>query len=178
MLNFGAGGSALLLRRGSERNQILGSAVIVDGSFSEDVVMPAGGSLNPPTRETIEQGLHMLEVNHMEHMRERLGVVSLPNFIRVIDEAVVQSGATRSDISFLIITHMKRSFHKEIVETLGLQANQALYLEEYGHIQSVDQPLGLHLAAEQGLIHNGDLVVLAGAGTGYTWSATAIRWGK
>lgn len=34
------------------------------------------------------------------------------------------------------------------------------------------------LAQERGLLRDGDLVVLAGAGTGYTWSATAIRWGE
>jgi hypothetical protein len=52
-----------------------------------------------------------------------------------------------------------------------------VYLEDYGHIQSVDQALALKLAQERGLLHDGDLIVLAGAGTGYTWSATALRWG-
>ena len=101
-----------------------------------------------------------------------------PGFVRVIDEAVTGSGAARDDLKFLAITHMKPSFHRELLRALGLREDQSIYLEEYGHIQSVDQALALKLAQERGLLHDGDLVVLAGAGTGYTWSATAVRWGE
>ncbi len=177
MTNFGAGASAVILHRGATRNQILESAVMVDGSFSENVVMPGGGCRNPTSMDTVNAGLHVLDVQEFEDMRDRLGALSLPNFVKVIDDAVRRSGATRQDIAFLIITHMKPSFHREIVETLGLRPEQAFYLEEYGHIQSVDQALGLKMAVERNLVKEGDLVVLAGAGTGYTWSATALRWG-
>lgn len=177
MLNFGAGGSALVLTRESPRNQVLESSCIVDGSFSNHVIMAGGGTRHPTTTDTLHSGMHMLDVYDIETMRDRLGSISLPNFIRVIDEAVLRSNATRSDIDFLIITHMKPSFHHDILRTLGLRPDQSYYLQDYGHIQSVDQHLGLYLAAQQKLINDGDLVVLAGAGTGYTWSATAIRWG-
>lgn len=60
---------------------------------------------------------------------------------------------------------------------MGLTPEQSVYLEHYGHIQSVDQALALSLGLQQGKIQPGDLIVLAGAGTGYTWSASAIRWG-
>ncbi len=178
MFNFGAGGSAVLLQRGATSNQVLGSSTIVDGSFSENVVMPGGGSLHPTNLATVNKGLHTLDVLQIEDMRDRLGSVSLPNFVRVIDQAAEKSGATRADIRFLLITHMKPSFHAQILQTLGLRPEQSLYLDEYGHMQSVDQPLGLKVAAQHGLLHDGDLVILAGAGTGYTWSATALRWGQ
>lgn len=177
MFNFGAGGSAILLRRGYKKNTLLESSIMVDGSFSEAVVMPGGGTLHPPTSETINQGLHQLDVLGLDEMRERLGAVSLPNFVKVIKEAVERSGATQKELAFLLITHMKPSFHQEILTALGLRSEQSLYLDEYGHIQSVDQPLALKLAALQGKLREGDLVVVAGAGTGYTWSATALRWG-
>jgi 3-oxoacyl-[acyl-carrier-protein] synthase-3 len=57
------------------------------------------------------------------------------------------------------------------------QPDQSVYLEDYGHIQSVDQVLLLQLGLAEGKIQPGDLIVLAGAGVGYTWSAAAIRWG-
>jgi 3-oxoacyl-[acyl-carrier-protein] synthase-3 len=82
------------------------------------------------------------------------------------------------DINFVGITHMKRSFYLEILSAVGVSAEQSVYLEDYGHIQSVDQVLALQLGLAQGKIHEGDLVVLAGAGTGYTWSAIALRWGS
>lgn len=177
MFNFGAGGSAMLLQR-TTGNQVLESAVLVDGSFSENVVMRGGGARHPASADTIAERLHELDVLQLDDMRDRLGAVSLPNFVQVIDQAVQRSGASRDQIAFLAVTHMKPSFHRELLRALGLRDDQAIYLDEYGHIQSVDQALALKLAQERGLLHDGDLVVLAGAGTGYTWSATALRWGR
>ncbi|HEY1013823.1 MAG TPA: 3-oxoacyl-ACP synthase [Herpetosiphonaceae bacterium] len=178
MYNFGAGASALLLSRGLARNEVLESAVIVDGSFSENVVMRGGGARHPASAASVEAGLHQLDVLQLEDMRDRLGALSQPNFIRVIDQAVGRSGFRREDIAFLALTHMKPSFHQSLLAELGLREDQAIYLDDYGHIQSVDQQLALHLAAQRGLLRDGDLVVLAGAGTGYTWAATALRWGE
>jgi 3-oxoacyl-[acyl-carrier-protein] synthase III len=116
-------------------------------------------------------------VTNPRMMAERLGETSLQNFVRVIGEAVEQSGASLADVRFLGITHMKRSFYLEILEAIGLTPEQSVYLEDYGHVQSADQALALELGLAAGKIQPGDLVVLAGAGTGYTWSAVALRWG-
>ena len=177
MLNFGAGASALLLKRGATENIILGASAFTDGSLSETVV------LNPqatPSGEAQIVGdvVGRLDVMNPDYMTERLGETSLPNFIRVIREAVEKSGATMRDIGFMGIVHMKRSFYKEILAECGVSEEKSVYLEDYGHIQSVDQAVALQLGLAQGKIKDGDLVVLAGAGVGYTWSAIAIRWGK
>ena len=177
MFNFGAGASAMLLRRDYATNQVLESAVLVDGSFSENVVMRGGGARFPASQATVDAGYHQLDVLQLEDMRDRLGLVSQPNFVQVIDQAVTRSGYRRSDIDFLAITHMKPSFHNGLLHDLGLRPDQAIYLDDYGHIQSVDQQLALDLAQQRGLLKAGDLVVLAGAGTGYTWAASAVRWG-
>ena len=172
MYNFGAGASAILLRRGHPHNQVLQSAVMNDGSLSETVVMQGGGTRYP---DRLDQ--HSLDVTDLAFMGERLGAVSQPNFIAVIREAVERSGYTVGDIDFLALTHMKRSAHAAILAELGLRPDQAVYLDEYGHIQSVDQALALRLGEEQSKLRPGSLAVLAAAGTGYTWSATAVRWG-
>src|SRR5690349_15444309 len=56
MLNLSAGGGALVLRKGYPRNRLLGTSVIVDGSFSLDVIVPAGGTMEPLTAEGIAAG--------------------------------------------------------------------------------------------------------------------------
>lgn len=175
MFNFGAGGGAMLLQRGAMKNTILGASAITDGSLSETVLLTeaAIGDGEPVVGELRGR----LDVTDGDYMAERLGEVSLPNFIRVIREAVEQGGATLEDVRFLGITHMKRSFYLQILEAVGLTAEQSVYLENYGHVQSVDQALAIELGLAQGKIRPGDLIVLAGAGTGYTWSAVAVRWG-
>ncbi len=177
MFNFGAGGSAAIFRRGLARNLVLESAVRTDGSLADTVVLtPAEGEMRlmPPEMGTLHG---RLDVQGADYMAERLGAVSLANFVGVISEAVERSGYALSDLRFLGITHMKASFFREILAAVGLTPDQAVYLDHYGHIQSVDQVLALELGLAQGKIKDGDLIALAGAGTGYTWSATALRWG-
>jgi 3-oxoacyl-[acyl-carrier-protein] synthase-3 len=180
MFNFGAGGGAMLLMRGAAgrpvRNPILGAAAITDGSLSEAVILTeAAVAAGEPA--VVGELRGRLDVTDPDYMAERLGAVSLDNFVRVISEAVEQSGASVGDIAFLGITHMKRSFYLQILEAVGLTAEHSVYLDHYGHVQSVDQALALQLGLAAGKIRSGDLVVLAGAGTGYTWSAIALRWG-
>lgn len=175
MFNFGAGGGAMLLKRGATTNLIMGAAAITDGSLSESVIL-TGAAVGDQV-EAVGDLHGRLDVTNPAYMAERLGAVSLTNFVKVIQEAVEVGGAKLSDVRFMGITHMKRSFYLEILKAVGLTADQSVYLEDYGHVQSVDQVLALELGVAQGKIKPGDLIVLAGAGTGYTWSAVSVRWG-
>lgn len=176
MFNFGAGGGAMLLERGARANLILGASAITDGSLSETVILTREPDALDGD-EALGDLRGRLDVTDAAYMADRLGAVSLRNFVRAIREAVERSGAALEDVAFLGITHMKRSFYLEILSSIGLTPDQSVYLEDYGHVQSIDQALALELGLAQGKIRPGDLVVLAGAGTGYTWSAVAIRWG-
>lgn len=202
MFNFGSGASAFVVESADEagaagdgsedgggtdaggapfhgraRATVLASAAETDGSFAGDVVMPAGGSVRPPSEETVREGLHTLDVPDPDGMKERLGPVSLPAYLSVADTALERSGFTRDDLDFVALTHMKRSFHDRVLDELGLDpASDGYYLDEYGHVQSVDQALALEAGVETGRLESDDLVCLLAAGTGYTWSATLIRW--
>ena len=61
---------------------------------------------------------------------------------------------------------------------LGLGPEQSIYLDHYGHMSAVDPLFSLCLARDGGRLHDGDLVVLLAAGTGFTWAASAVRWGR
>jgi 3-oxoacyl-[acyl-carrier-protein] synthase-3 len=177
MYNFGAGGGAMILQRGVDKNLIVGMSAVTDGMLSEAVVMSSDPDAVGDGVAEIGDLRGRLDVVQPDYMAERLNQTSLTNFVRVIRESVEQSGVALTDMKFLGITHMKRSFYLEILQAVGLTPEQSVYLEDYGHIQSVDQVLLLQLGLQQGKIKEGDLVVLAGAGVGYTWSAVAIRWG-
>ncbi|MFB6093900.1 MAG: 3-oxoacyl-ACP synthase [Halanaeroarchaeum sp.] len=180
MFNFGSGASAAILERepGSRtRARVHESAAITDGSFADDVVMPAGGSRRPPSRESVAADLHHLTVRDPEDMKERLGAVSADNFLSVADRALERSGYDRDALDFVALTHMKRSFHEHLVAELGLDSSDHHYLDHYGHVQSVDQVLAVDEALHRDLIAAGDVVLFLAAGTGYTWSATVLTWG-
>jgi 3-oxoacyl-[acyl-carrier-protein] synthase-3 len=138
-----------------------------------DTIMPAGGSRLPARADTVAAGLHRLDVQDLDHMRTRLDEVSGANFLHVIDTALSRSGEDHVD--FLAAVHMKRSMHRWLLDAVGNP--RSFYLEEYGHMQAADQLVVLQEARTRGLMRDGDVIVLAAAGVGYTWSATVVRWG-
>ncbi|MFC7057276.1 3-oxoacyl-ACP synthase [Halovenus salina] len=181
MFNFGSGASAAVLEHDPDRSRtralVHGSDAVTDGSFSEDVVMPAGGSVAPPSHETVEADDHTLDVPDPDGMKERLGEVSLDNYLTVAEGALEQSGYEPDDIDFVAVTHMKRSFHDLLLDRLGLDPeSDGYYLDEYGHVQSVDQIIALEEGRKRGRVESGDVVLFLAAGTGYTWAATALAW--
>lgn len=178
MYNLGAGGGAMVLQKGYAQNRVLGTHMITDGSFSEDIVVTTGGTKNPITKETLEQGLYQLDVMDPEGMKERLDEKSMANFIVCVEKALEKSGLTKGDIDYIAMLHMKRSAHHYVLGELGLSEEQSIYLDHYGHIGQIDQILSMELALAQGKIKPGDIVVLVSAGIGYAWGANVIQWGE
>ncbi|WP_075617861.1 3-oxoacyl-ACP synthase [Paenisporosarcina indica] len=178
MFNLGAGGGAMILRKNHPRNHLLESDIMTDGSFSEDVVVPVGGTKSPLTQELLLSGAYKLDVLDPEGMKKRLEQKSMQNFLKVIRHSLSKSGYTEQDISFVAILHMKKSAHDFVLNELGLSEGQSIYLHEYGHIGQMDQIISLQLAEQQGKLKNGDIVVLVSAGIGYAWGATTIKWGS
>lgn len=181
MFNFGSGAAAYVLETDVDEERIRAtvheSHALTDGSFADDVVMPAGGSVRPPSEETVAADAHMLDVPDPDGMKERLAPVSLPNYLTVADTALDRSGYNREDVDFAAVTHMKRSFHETLLSELGLDPEtDSYYLDEFGHVQSADQILALHEGLERDQIQPGDVVLFLAAGTGYTWAATVLEW--
>ncbi|WP_458413303.1 3-oxoacyl-ACP synthase [Schinkia sp. CFF1] len=177
MFNFADGGAAALIQRNG-KNQLLGSSIVTDGSFHDDVKIPAGGSVYVPSVNSVKNKMHFLDVTNPLEMKERLDPITVPNFVKVVQEAVQKSGYKKEDIDLLLPLHTKKSMYKELLKKLGLTEEQSIYLDHYGHMSALDPCIGLHVAKEIGKLKNGDLVVTVSAGTGYTWAATAIKWGE
>ncbi|QBP41051.1 3-oxoacyl-ACP synthase [Paenisporosarcina antarctica] len=177
MFNLGAGGAAIVLKKNHGENIVLESDIMTDGSFSEDVVVPVGGTKTPLTGELLASGAYKLDVLDPNGMKKRLELKSMQNFLQVIRHSLVKSGFSEPDISYLAILHMKKSAHDFVLHELGLLEDQSIYLHEYGHIGQLDQIISLHLAEQNGKLQKGDIVVLVSAGIGYAWGATTINWG-
>jgi 3-oxoacyl-[acyl-carrier-protein] synthase-3 len=178
MYNLAAGGGAIVLRRGHTENLLLESTIITDGSFSKDVVVPLGGTKQPVNAELLKTNRIQLDVLDPEGMKQRLEEKSMKNFMYVIEDSLRKSGYTAEQLDYLAILHMKRSAHDHILSQLGLDQEQAIYLNHYGHLGQFDQILSLELALEQGRVKDGNIVSMVSAGIGYAWAANTICWGR
>jgi 3-oxoacyl-[acyl-carrier-protein] synthase III len=171
MFNFGDGAVAGLLVGDGRRNEVLGSHAITNGAYSLQVKVPGGGSVDPG-------GYAFLDVQDPAEMKGGLDQESLPNFVAAARGAVERSGLTMDELAFVCPLHTKRSMFLALLSELGMREDQAVYLDDTGHMSGVDSLLGLDRAVRGGLVHDGDNVLLLSAGTGYTWAATVIRWGE
>jgi 3-oxoacyl-[acyl-carrier-protein] synthase-3 len=178
MFNFGDGAVAGLLVADADTNLVLASHAITDGSFALQVKVPAGGSVEPPSLESVRAHRHYLDVADPDAMKNGLDDVSLSNFVAAARGALERSGLGLEDVSYVCGIHMKRSMHDAIVQALGVDPARVSYLDDTGHMSGVDPLLGLDRAVRTGEIAPGDVVLLLAAGTGYTWAATALRWGS
>jgi 3-oxoacyl-[acyl-carrier-protein] synthase-3 len=177
LFNIGAGAGAMLLRRNWPRNHVLGSHLMSDGSMSEHVIVPASGTKQFPTDEAVKQGLFYFDLVEPEAMKNRLNEVSMSNWMHCIDEALRKSGYRRADVGFLNMVLVKPSAHREMLQRLGLTEEQSVYLSNYGHIGEQDSIISIVEGLKQGRLKDGDLMVIVGAGIGYVWGATCVKWG-
>ncbi|MGH2829889.1 MAG: 3-oxoacyl-ACP synthase [Actinomycetota bacterium] len=177
MINFGDGAAAVLLRRGLQQNRVLGSSILTDGSFWDQVRVPGGGTVHPTGHDTVDAGLHFLDVRDPQEMKTRLDPITLKRFLDVSIDALDRSGLEIGDVDLLLPIHMKRSIHRALLLEFGLIEQQSVYLDTHGHMSAVDPVMGLSLAGERGLLRDGTTILILAAGTGYTWAATVLRWG-
>jgi len=183
MWDFADGASAVWLKKGYKKNRILSGFFVTDGYYNH--VYNNSGSKGLLSDLPKEKMRYIgVAKNHREKMtKPRKGYrdfreLSKSNFVRVIRESVRKSGYRDEDIDYVALLHLIPSFRKQILGELGLNESQhSSSLDEYGHLQSTDWILSLDLGVREGKVREGSLVVAVGAGTGFSWGATAIKWG-
>ena len=176
MLDIGAGGAAVLLEKGYNRNVVLSSSFRGDGSFSEDCIIPVLGSSKWPPEEQDLNSLYF-QVKDEKSFKQKLSEKTMDNFYAVIKESLSDSELTVGDIDYLAILHFKKSAHKAILKELGLSLEQSTYLDHYGHIGQNDQLISIKEGIRDGKIKDGNNIVLVGAGLGFVWASTVVKWG-
>ena len=177
MFNFGDGAAAAVLERDLGRNEILETAMIVDGRFATDVYVPGIGCVNRDKIDDMTYEDRHLRVRDLKDMKVRLDPITLGNFCKVMDTAVERSGYTNDQVGFLAPICMKKSMLIGLLDHFGLSEEKSFLLEDYGHCQSADCFLALEEGMRHGRLQDGDVVVTIAAGTGYSWASTVIKWG-
>ena len=176
MFDLGAGGSAVILQSGYEKNVLMGASFKGDGSFSELCTVKPGGVKSWPVSVDDIDKMHFT-IDDPELFKEKLKGVTVPNFYKVVREALFESGLGDEDLDYLGILHFNRRTHDAFLDEFNLSPEQSYYLEDYGHIGQNDQIISLEEGLKLGRIKTGDNVVFVAGGIGFVWSACVIRFG-
>lgn len=177
MYNLSAAGGAVILRKGFDKNLVLGSHIMSDGTMARDAGAVYGGTVNPITPENYQKAYKSLTLMNEKHMKDRLNQVSMDNWLHCIDRAFEKSGLEKRKMDYLAILHIKRSMHHYMLDVLNLTPQQSFYLENIGHAGQIDQIISIEHGLIEGKIKQGSIVTQIAAGIGYAWAANVIRWG-
>jgi 3-oxoacyl-[acyl-carrier-protein] synthase-3 len=170
---FGDGAGAVLLEPAEPGYGILDFHHRVDGSGRHDLLMPAGGSLLPPSVATVNARQHFLKQNGKVVFK--FAVSQMVGSIQVLLE---RHGLKPADVALVVPHQANQRILDAVAERLGVPHERvASVLACYGNTTGATLPLALHAAVEAGRVQRGDLVVFAAVGAGFTAGATLVRWG-
>lgn len=170
---FGDGGGAVLVEP-CEDGEIGMIDFIneIDGSGGVALNLPAGGSLNPPTHETIDKKMHFI---HQD------GQAVYKFAVRKMAEATAnlleRNGITGADLGCFIPHQANKRIITSTSDRLGLDPERVIInIDKYGNTSAGTIPLAMETAVEQGKLNKGDLVLLAAVGAGFTVGTALLRW--
>ncbi|MGH9339755.1 MAG: beta-ketoacyl-ACP synthase III [Acidobacteriota bacterium] len=171
---FGDGAGAVLLEPTTEEGiGILDSLLRSDGSGGKYLYMPAGGSRNPASRQTVEHKMHY--VHQDGRTVYKFAVKMMPE---VSNQILERNGFTTEDLKLYVPHQANLRIINAAVERMKLKPEQvAVNIDRYANTTAATIPIGLAEAHCSGHIKKGDLVLLASFGAGFTWGGVLLRWG-
>jgi 3-oxoacyl-[acyl-carrier-protein] synthase III len=170
---FGDGAGAVILEPAEDDSVgIIDFIHEVDGSGGCSLYMPGGGSLNPSTRETVEQRMHFVHQDGQAVFK-----FAVRKQAEVCEKLLRRNGLKGSDIAAFIPHQANKRIITATADRLGLRPESVIInIDRFGNTTAGTIPLAMETARQEGKLKKGDLVLLAAVGAGFTVGATLLRW--
>ncbi len=145
----------------------------VDGAGGDALRMPAGGSLMPASHKTVDERQHFIKQDGATVFK-----FAVRNTEEVCRRLLARNNLTGKDIDVFVSHQANRRIIQSAAEKLELEPEKVVInIERFGNTTAATIPLALQDAVDQGRIKNGDLVLLASVGAGFTVGSVLVRWG-
>jgi 3-oxoacyl-[acyl-carrier-protein] synthase-3 len=171
---FGDGAGAVMLERAGDDEEygIVDFAHEVDGSGGPYLYMPAGGSLNPSSHETVDKNMHVVHQDGKQVFK-----YAVRKMYEIAETVLKRNQLTANDIKLLIPHQANMRIIQATADRLGLPPERVmLNISKYGNTTAATIPLGMADAIAEGRLNKGDLILLVSVGAGYTVGAVLVRW--
>ena len=170
---FGDGAGAVVVSAAADGEpHIIDFAHEIDGTGGPALMMPAGGSRMPASHETVDKRLH--------YVKQEGGTVfkfAVKKTEEISRRLLERNGLDPSHLDLFVSHQANRRIIEASTERLGLPPEKVVInLDKYGNTTGATIPLALADARRDGRLKNGDLVLLASVGAGFTVGAVLMRW--
>jgi 3-oxoacyl-[acyl-carrier-protein] synthase-3 len=172
---FGDGGGGVMLERAVHKEHgVLDSILRIDGSGGDYLKIPGGGSLHPASHDTVDKRLHYITQDG--RVVFKFAVKGMAD----VSAQILENNDIESSAVDLYIPHQA---NKRIIdgaaERCGFNEDQVfINIDRYGNTTAGTIPICIDEAVEFGRLKDGNLLLIAAFGAGFSWGSMLIRWGK
>lgn len=167
---FGDGAGAVLFEPNTEGLGLQDEYLRSDGYGRDFLKIEAGGSILPPTKETIANKQHFV---HQEGRTVFKFAVS--NMAEVAEKMLTRNNLTEKDIQWLVPHQANTRIIDATAKRVGVSPEKVMMnIHSYGNTTSATLPL--LLADYENQLKKGDNLIFAAFGGGFTWGANYLTW--
>ena len=168
---LGDGSGAAVLKQSGE-DGIMGSYLSADGGYGDLLNLPAGGSANPASFDTVEKRMHFMKMEGASLFKVAIRAMS-----DSVNKLIDRFSLRKEDIALVIPHQANLRIINGVAKDLNMPADKFyVNIEKYGNMSAACIPIALDEVSKKGLIKKGDLIVTVAFGGGLTWGANLIRW--
>ena len=169
---FGDGAGGILLEPSSKENGIIDSVLFTDGAGGDRLYMPGGGSLFPSSKKTIDSKFHYLKQDGREVYKS-----AVRGMTDAALEILKRNSLSSNDIKLFIPHQANKRIIEACSQRLNLNSEQVyINIDRFANTTGGTIPICISEAVQKNLLNEGDLILLAAFGAGFTWGATVIKW--
>jgi len=175
---FGDGAGAAILSREEDNSKgILSTHLHSQGEHAEELVLVAPGMGKRWVSDIIAEN-NPDDVSYFPYMNGQFVFKNaVVRFSEVINEGLEKNNLSTDAIDMLIPHQANLRIAQFIQKKFKLNDDQVFNnIQKYGNTTAASIPIALTEAWEQGKIKEGDTVVLAAFGSGFTWGSVIIKW--
>jgi 3-oxoacyl-[acyl-carrier-protein] synthase III len=170
---FGDGAGAVLLEPTEEGEVgIIDHVAQIEGAGGQYLYMPAGGSLNPATHETVDNKMHYIHQDGQQVFKYAVKKMS-----EMTERLLKRNNLTGTDIDCFVAHQANKRIIMATADRLKMPEEKVVInIDRYGNTTAGTIPLAMQTALETGKLKKGDTVLLAAVGAGFTSGATLLKW--
>ncbi len=170
---FGDAAAAVLLEP-AENSQygIVDYILHSDGAGGKYLNILGGGSLNPPTHETVDKKMHYLYQDGKAVFK-----VAVVGMADISFDIMKKNNLTGKDVDWLVPHQANKRIIDATANRMELDRSKVmLNIDRYGNTTAATIPLCLSEYYKSGQLKKGQTLVLSAFGAGYTWGAVLMKW--
>ncbi len=169
---FGDGAGAVVLSASEQPGGLLGYTLGSDGAHPEYLYVPAGGSKEPITEESLREGRQYVKMVGSEVFKFATRVMG-----SAMEEALAKAGMTAEDMDLFIPHQANLRIIESASKRLGLPPEKVFVnIQKYGNTSAAAVPIALCEAIEEGRVYPGAHLGMVAFGGGLTWAAAVVKW--